>query len=127
LQEAGSKGQVAGGPDSPPAAGAESEGQQVNRLTKTFTDRVPLSNFPAVAGVVRKAVRTQQYTEAQIVEALDRLADEGRSVTTDTLRYELEGKPATTSSRNDQGDRVLRDAMARARATQHPSALEIGA
>lgn len=77
------------------AAGAdapEAEGARANRLAKTFTDRVRLSNFPAVAGVVRKAIKAN-YADAAIVDALGRLADDGRSVTTDTLRLELEGRP----------------------------------
>lgn len=83
----------------PPTAGdaspppGETEGQRVNRLSKTYADAVPLSNFPAVAGVVRKAVKTGQYDDEQITAALGRLAEDQRSVTTDTLRYELEGRP----------------------------------
>lgn len=72
------------------AAAPESDGARANRLTKTFTDQVKLSNFPAVAGIVRKAVKAG-YTDQAIVDALSRLADDKRSVTTDTLRTELEG------------------------------------
>lgn len=77
-------------------APAESEGQRVNRLTKTYTDAVPLSRFPAVAGIVRKAVRAGSYTDDAITAALARLATDRRSVTTDTLRIELEGRPRST-------------------------------
>jgi hypothetical protein len=76
------------------------EGQRVNLLAKVFTDREPMSNFPAVAGVVRKAVRSGRYSDEQIVEALGRLAADGRSVTVETLRVELDGLPA---SRQGQG------------------------
>lgn len=67
------------------------EGQRINELTRVYTDLVPLSNFPAVAGIVRKAVRTGRYTDGEITDALTRLADDNRPVTTDTLRIELEG------------------------------------
>lgn len=73
------------------ASAQPTEGQRINRLAKTYTDQVPLSNFSAVAGVVRKAVRANRYTDQQITEALGRLADDGRPVTADTLRIELEG------------------------------------
>lgn len=69
------------------------EGQLVNTITRQYTDQVPLSNFPAVAGIVRKAVRAQRYQPQEIIDALLRMADEGRPVTTDSLRIELEGLP----------------------------------
>jgi hypothetical protein len=85
-------------PEPPPA---ESEGQRVNRLTTVYTDRVQPSKFPAVAGVVRQAVRATvdgrvKYTDQQIIDALGRMAEDGRSVTVDSLRYELDGIPPTT-------------------------------
>lgn len=73
------------------ASAQPTEGQRVNHLARTYTDQVPLCNFSAVAGVVRKAVRTGRYTDEQIAEALGRLADDGRPVTADTLRIEIEG------------------------------------
>lgn len=72
-------------------ASAETENQRANRLTRTYTDQVPLSNFPAVAGVIRKAIRTGRYDDQQITDALERMAEDNRSVTTDSLRIELEG------------------------------------
>lgn len=78
-------------PESEPAP--ETAGQRTNRIARTYTDRVPLSNFLAVRGVVAKALRAN-YDEAAVVAALAGLADDGRTVTTDTLRYQLEGFPA---------------------------------
>lgn len=74
----------------------ETEGKRVNRLARGYTDAVPLSNFPAVAGVVRKAVRARRgdapaYAEEEIREALAALAADGRPVTADTLRIAIEG------------------------------------
>lgn len=76
-----------------------SEGQRVNALTKVYTDLVPLSNFPAVAGVVRKAVRAGMWDDETIAEALERMARDGRAVTTDALRYELTGFPGRQTNR----------------------------
>jgi len=74
-------------------APALTEGQLVNALTRYYTDLVPLSNFPAIAGVVRKAVRTQVYSAQEIADALTRMAADRRPVTTDSMRIELEGLP----------------------------------
>jgi hypothetical protein len=76
---------------------AETEGQRVNRLARAFTDRVPLSNFLAVQGVVRKAVRIGTYGDEQLAAALIRLAEDGRPVSVDTLRIELDGPPRRRS------------------------------
>ena len=76
------------------------EGQRVNALTKTYTDLVPLSNFPAIAGVVRKAVRTAMWSDEEIAAALERMGRDGRAVTTDALRYELTGFPGRQTNRS---------------------------
>lgn len=78
---------------------AATEGQRVNTLTKIYTDAVPLSNFPAVSGVVRKAVRAGLWDDETIGEALARMGADGRSVTTDGLRYELTGFPGRQTNR----------------------------
>lgn len=71
----------------------------MNALTKTYTDLVPLSNFPAIAGVVRKAVRTAMWSDEEIAAALERMGRDGRAVTTDALRYELTGFPVRQTNR----------------------------
>jgi DNA-binding transcriptional MocR family regulator len=74
--------------------GATSAPSDDNRLaqeiTKTYTDRVPLSKFVAVLGIVKRALKAD-YTADQITDALAALADEGRPVTVDTLRIQMEG------------------------------------
>ena len=85
---------------SPDGERESTEGQRVNALTKVYTEVVPLSNFPAVAGVVRKAVRVGLWDDQTIAEALERLGHDGRSVTTDVLRYELTGFPDRQSNRD---------------------------
>ena len=107
-------------------AEVESENQRGNRLAKIYTDRVRLSNFPAVAGVVRKAVRAG-YDDETIRDALTRLADDGRSVTTDALRYEIEGMP--DARRKKSGSQQYLEAAGRLAESDHAlaalSALEI--
>jgi hypothetical protein len=72
----------------------ESEGQRINRLARIYTDRLPLSSFMAVQGVVRTAATAGGYSDDQITAGLNRLADEpGRPVTANTLRIAIEGLP----------------------------------
>lgn len=73
-------------------AGEETDGQRVNRLARLYTDRVPLSNFNAVAGVVRKAV-TAGVSDELITHGLGQLATDQRAVTVDSLRYAIYGVP----------------------------------
>jgi hypothetical protein len=75
-----------------PPPPVETVGQKANRLTTVYTDLVPLSRFPAVAGIVRKALQAGK-TETEITDALARLGKEGRPVTVDTLRIEIDGLP----------------------------------
>jgi DNA-binding transcriptional ArsR family regulator len=77
----------------------ETVGQRVNRLAKTYTDRVKLSNFPAVAGVVRKAVNAD-VSDEKILAGLAQLADDSRAVTTDSLRYAIYGVPPSQFGTN---------------------------
>lgn len=88
--------------------------QRSNRLTKTYVDAVPLSNFAAIRGVVRKAINAN-YDDQPIIDALSRLAADGRSVTTDTLRYELEGRPpsrAAPAARPSTTDQAVQNGLA---------------
>lgn len=71
-------------------AAVESTGQRANRLATAYTDRVPLSAFLAVQGVVQKAIKAG-YDDTVIAAALDRIADDGRSLTAETLRIEIQG------------------------------------
>lgn len=61
-------------------------------ITATYSERVPLSKFPAVMQIVRKALKAG-YDSDVITAALLRLADDNRVVSVDTLRVELEGGP----------------------------------
>ena len=84
--------------DVAPEIAGETEGQQVNRLARVYTSRVKMAKFIAVAGVVKTALRTGDYTEEQIATGLLRLAEERRGVTVETLRIAIEGMPAPTKA-----------------------------
>lgn len=70
----------------------ESVGTVANRITRQYQERVPMSKFPAVAAVVRRALAAG-HKETEIVDALGRMAEDRRVVTVDALRIELEGPP----------------------------------
>jgi hypothetical protein len=74
-----------------PGPVVESLNQRAQRLTRAYTDIEPVSNFAAVMRIVKKAA---SYSDAEIIPALERLARDGRGVTTETLRVELQGLPA---------------------------------
>lgn len=65
------------------------------RITRVYYEREPLSKFPAVMAVVKRALAAGRHSEDQITAALLRMADEGRTVTVDALRTELDGFPAS--------------------------------
>lgn len=95
----------------PPAAGAtsapaaqdaldvpepERRPKTVNQLAQDLATRyrelVPLSKFPAVMRIAKQALDAD-YALDDIAAALERLAEEGRPLTVDVLRVELEGLP----------------------------------
>lgn len=84
-----------GGSADAPAPAVENVNQQAQRITRAYHDREPMSKFPAVMQIVKKAINSGRYDGEQITAALLRLADEGRSVTVDSLRTELDGFPAS--------------------------------
>jgi len=80
-----------GAPDKP-----ETPDARANRLARTYTDQVPLSNFPAIAKVVRKAV--DHCDDETIITGLKKLVAENRGVTTEQLRIAIFGKPKDDSN-----------------------------
>lgn len=86
--------------DEPPSVKA-------NALATVYYNVQPLCNFPSVAGICRKALKAG-HGMPEIAEALLRLADEGRGVTTETLRVELEGLPERKSRQVDRAAEILR-------------------
>lgn len=73
--------------------------QRSKRITDAYAEIVKLCNWPAVNGVVVKAIKAEQWTDDEIRSAMLRLADNGRPVTTDSLRVELQGFAPRASPR----------------------------
>ena len=61
-------------------------------LARMWTELVPLSKFPATLGICKRAIQAGK-TDPEIEAALRRMASEGRTLTIDSLRVELEGLP----------------------------------
>jgi hypothetical protein len=86
-----------GSAESPSAPGSDkelTETQRSKRITDAYAEVEPMCKWPAVNGVVLKAIRSNRFADDEIREALLRMAREGRSVTVDALRTELQGFPA---------------------------------
>lgn len=103
--------------------------KRANALASAYMKVQPMAKHPAISGIAKKAINTGNYSDEEIHDALLRLAKDGRSVTVDTLRVEIEGfpppriaangaggnyqpKPSTTSQRVN----MVRDAGAQVRA-----------
>ena len=50
-----------------------------------------MCRWQAINGIVVLAIKSGKYTDAEIRDALLRLADSGKSVTVESLRIEIEG------------------------------------
>lgn len=68
--------------------------QRSKRLTDAYAEAEPMCKWPAVNGVVLSAIKSGRFKDEEIRDALLRMAAEGRSVTIDSLRTELQGFPA---------------------------------
>jgi hypothetical protein len=86
------------------AADEETHTQRVNRVAKLYTDIVKLVDFHGVRGVVDAAFKSGDYTERQIVTAIQTLADKRDPVTRTSLRIAIEGQPSW-ADRNANGRR----------------------
>lgn len=80
-------------PSVPPTAAAEAltPTQRSKVIVDAYYAVEPMCKWPAVNGVVVKAIKTGKWTDAEIESALLRLAKEGRGVTVESLRVELDG------------------------------------
>jgi hypothetical protein len=72
--------------------------QRSKRLTDAYAAAEPMCNWPAVNGVVIKAIKSEKFADEEITAALLRMAKEGRGVTVETLRVELVGLPPRNPS-----------------------------
>jgi hypothetical protein len=84
--------------ESPAAAMAHEQNLRSQALARIWTELVPLSKFPAVMGICKRAIAANK-TDTEIEAALRRMAAENRPLTVDTLRIELEGLPVGGGSR----------------------------
>lgn len=82
------------------ATSSETLQQRVNRVARTYTDVVKLSNFMGVRSIVKKALTSGDYTEPQVIAALEVLARERDTVTANTLRIAIEGLPKRITDRH---------------------------
>jgi hypothetical protein len=72
--------------------------QRSKRITDAYAEAEPMCKWPAVNGVVIKAINSKRFTDEEIRDALLRMAAENRSVTVDSLRTELGGLPPRTGA-----------------------------
>lgn len=85
--------------------------QRAQRLATSYTDQVPMSKFPAVMGIAKRAIEAN-HPDDLIEAALLRLAAEGRSLTVETLRIEIEGRPPPQRQPKRNGDDRVHDGLA---------------
>jgi len=112
------------------SAATASQPRTITQRSKAITDAyaavVPLCKWPAVNGVVIRAIKTEQYADDEIRAAVLRLAGEGRSVTVDTLRVELDGLPPRRSAARPSttDDRVATAEALKQRARERRGAVD---
>lgn len=74
------------------AAPDGTEHERAAALTDSYYQAVKgMCKWPAVLGIVKKAIKTEAWPDPEIHAALQRLAGDDRPVTTDSLRIELNG------------------------------------
>lgn len=69
--------------------------QRSKKITDAYAEAEPLCRWPAINGVVLKALKTGRYSDDEIKAALLRLAGDNRPVTVETIRIELNGMPVS--------------------------------
>lgn len=111
------KEQGTGNREVPPTAGADAprhdhpptEGEinkRAQALATAFHEQQPMSKFPAVLSIAKRAITSGRYDDQQIHDALLRLAGNGRAVTVDALRIELDGPPRDSRFAPNSGSRA---------------------
>lgn len=82
------------GADEPRPANGLTITQRSKRITDVYAEAEPMCKWPAVNSVVIRAIKTDEWSDDEIRDALLRMAEENRSVTIDSLRIELNGLPS---------------------------------
>lgn len=65
--------------------------QRSKRITDAYAEIEPMCKWPAINGVVLHAIKIGKWTDEEIEAAVIRLAKDGRTVTIESLRIELQG------------------------------------
>lgn len=76
-----------------PSGKAPTVNQRSRLITNAYAEAEPMCRWVAVNGIVKKAMQANRWTDDAIREALLRMAKEGRTVTVESLRIELDGLP----------------------------------
>lgn len=96
--------------------------QRSKKITDAYVAAEPMCKWPAVNGIVIKAIKAERWHDDEILAALLRLAAEKRTVTVDTLRVELDGLPPRLGRRQQETDALFDGAMERARLKERSDA-----
>lgn len=67
--------------------------QRSKRITDAYAAVEPMCKWPAINGIVIKALNAAKWADSEIRDGLLRLGKEGRTVSVETLRLELQGIP----------------------------------
>lgn len=67
--------------------------QRSKAITDAYAEAEPMCKWPAVNAVVIRALKAEKWADDEVRDAVLRLAKEGRGVTVETLRVELNGLP----------------------------------
>ena len=65
--------------------------QRSKPLTDAYAEAQPMCKWPAINGVAIHAIKSGKYADAEIGDALLRMAKSGQTVTVESLRVEIEG------------------------------------
>ena len=88
--------------------------QRSRRITDAYAEAEPMCKWPAVNGVVIKAIQSEKFSDDEIRGALLRMAKEGRGVTVESLRVEMAGltprSPRQPESTGAERARAAREA-----------------
>jgi hypothetical protein len=76
--------------------------QRSKRITDAYAEIEKMCNWPAINGMVIKAIKAEKWTDDEIRDALLRLAKEHRTVTVNSIRVELDGFPPFGSTQATQ-------------------------
>lgn len=72
--------------------------QRSKPITDAYHEAQPMCKWPAINGIVVLAIKSGKYSDDQIHDAMLRLAENGKSVTVENLRLEIEGFAPSTAN-----------------------------